>query len=147
MTYDRAALWAELTLDEGRRSKPYRCSAGHLTIGIGRNLDANGLRASEIDLMLENDIRQAEADLDETDPDWRQHSDPVQRAMLNLVFNLGRARWAKFKATRAALAARDYAAAGQGLRNSLWYRQVQERRRDRIVAQVEGATPLQVVEA
>jgi len=30
---------AQLVRHEGLRLKPYRCTAGRLTIGIGRNLD------------------------------------------------------------------------------------------------------------
>ena len=33
------ALISELELDEGVRLSPYRCTAGFLTIGVGRNLD------------------------------------------------------------------------------------------------------------
>jgi len=42
----------QLIVDEGLRLKPYRCTAGKLTIGVGRNLDDNWLSASEIKRML-----------------------------------------------------------------------------------------------
>jgi GH24 family phage-related lysozyme (muramidase) len=137
--YDTDALRAELVADEGRKTKPYHCTTGHLSVGVGRNLDANGLRQSEIDLMLDNDIAQAEADLDHLDPNWREHPDAVQRAMINLVFNLGAKGWAQFKQTRAALARKDYTAAARGLAASKWAKQVQSSRRDRIIRQVLSA--------
>lgn len=139
-SFDMAKLKAELEADEGRKLRPYRCTAGKLSIGVGRNLDANGLRESEVNLMLANDIEQAAYDLDMIDKGWREHPDEVQRAMINLVFNLGRSGWEKFKNTRAALARKDYAAAARGLENSKWAKQVQASRKDRIIAQVRGAS-------
>lgn len=47
MSLDYVALRAELTRDEGLRLKPYLCTAGKRTIGIGRNLDDKGLNADE----------------------------------------------------------------------------------------------------
>ena len=46
----------QLVRHEGLRLKPYRCSAGKLTIGIGRNLDDCGISQSETYVMLINDI-------------------------------------------------------------------------------------------
>jgi lysozyme len=136
--YSAAILRQELVADEGNRAKPYRCPAGFLTIGIGHNLDANGLPAYIVDDLFQHDVSWAEADLDRVDPTWREHPDAVQRAMINLVFNMGAAGWAKFKNTRAALARKDYAAAAKGLQASKWARQVQPSRRDRIIAQVRS---------
>jgi lysozyme len=38
-----AKLIAELVKDEGLRLKPYKCTAGKTTIGVGRNLDDVGI--------------------------------------------------------------------------------------------------------
>ena len=51
---------AQLVRHEGLRLKPYRCTAGKLTIGIGRNLDDCGISQTEAYLLLENDIRNCE---------------------------------------------------------------------------------------
>ena len=131
----------ELREDEGYKLELYRCPTGHLSIGIGRNLEANGIRPDEAELMLTNDIAEAEAGLDRTDPGWREHPMPVRLALRNLMFNMGEATWRKFVNTRKALRERRYADAANGLRASKWFTQVQESRRSRIVAQVEkGAT-------
>src|SRR6476659_583197 len=88
VTYDRELLAAELRRDEGVRRKPYVDTTGHLTVGVGRNLDAIGLDDAEIALLLEHDIARAEADLDLRWPWWRD-LDPVrQRVMCNMAFNL-----------------------------------------------------------
>ncbi len=46
--------------NEGMRLKPYRCSAGKLTIGYGRNLDDRGISAHEANDLFENDLIDAE---------------------------------------------------------------------------------------
>jgi lysozyme len=86
--YDK--LIADLTRDEGLRLKPYRCSAGYLTVGVGRNLDTVGLRSSgEAEILLRNDIAAMEAELDLHLPWWRGLDPGRQRAMLNWAFNIG----------------------------------------------------------
>ena len=39
---------------EGIRLQPYRCPAGYLTIGVGRNLETNPPTAEEINLARDN---------------------------------------------------------------------------------------------
>ena len=46
----------QLKTDEGLRLKPYHCTAGALTIGYGRNLDAVGITEAEADILLKADI-------------------------------------------------------------------------------------------
>jgi GH24 family phage-related lysozyme (muramidase) len=44
---------------EGVRSHAYKCSAGYITIGVGRNIDQDGglgLSDDEVDYLLSNDI-------------------------------------------------------------------------------------------
>ena len=47
----------QLVRHEGLRMKPFRCTAGKLTIGIGRNLDDYGISQTESYVLLENDIQ------------------------------------------------------------------------------------------
>jgi len=42
----------QLILDEGLRLFPYRCTAGKITIGVGRNLEDNPLTAMEVIRLL-----------------------------------------------------------------------------------------------
>ena len=53
---DLDVLKAELTRDEGLRLQPYRDSVGKLTIGVGHNLDANGITYAAAMQILEDDI-------------------------------------------------------------------------------------------
>ena len=43
-----SALISELERDEGVRLSAYKCTAGFLTIGVGRNLDTNKLTVEEL---------------------------------------------------------------------------------------------------
>lgn len=119
-----AQLERELTLDEGKRNKVYKCTAGKNTIGIGRNLDDVGLSDDEIGYLLRNDINRVCADLDRELSWWRQMSDARQRSLANMAFNLGIGGLLKFKNTLVAMRAGDYKGAAAGMRASLWAKQV-----------------------
>ena len=60
---NKETLIEQLMRHEGFRTKPYRCSAGKLTIGYGRNLDDKGITKAEAFMMLKNDIEEAYLDL------------------------------------------------------------------------------------
>ena len=80
---------AQLVKHEGLRLKPYRCSAGKLTIGIGRNLDDRGISQKEAYAMLGRDIVDCEQWLIDEIPDVYNNLDEVrQSVLLNMCFNL-----------------------------------------------------------
>jgi lysozyme len=127
MSYDDVMLTQELARDEGVQLKPYRCTAGKLTIGVGRNIEDNGITSDEAAFMLKADIKNCERDLDTLLPDWRGMSDARQRVMLNMVFNMGRARLSGFKKFLACLKANDFAGAADQMMDSAWATQVGQR--------------------
>ena len=55
-----AALKQRVLRHEGLRLKVYTCPRGKLTIGIGRNLEENGITRAEAFYLLENDLKRAE---------------------------------------------------------------------------------------
>ncbi len=120
-------ITADLKRDEGLRLKPYRCSAGKLTIGYGRNLDDVGITGIEADILLDYDIRRTYADLDRALPWWRGLPAPWQRGLLNMAFNLGLTRLLTFKRMLAALQAGDGGRAAAEALDSKWAVQVGER--------------------
>lgn len=124
---DRILLKAELKRDEGVRSKPYVDTVGKITIGVGRNLTDKGLSATEIDLLLESDIDQAARDVHAIYPEWEALSEQRQRVLVNMAFNLGRARLAQFMGMLSALRAMDYEKAAEEMMDSRWAKQVGER--------------------
>lgn len=112
---------------EGLRLKPYRCSAGRLTVGVGRNLEARGISEREAELLLENDIDQCEMAAT-NEFDWFLELSDVRRdVILSMVFNLGMAGVKKFKKMIAAIEREDFSGAADEMMDSLWARQVGKR--------------------
>ena len=141
MPFDRAALIRQIRLHEGERLKPYRCSAGKLTIGVGRNLDDRGITSEESAMLLDNDIRLLEIELFRALP-WASALDDVrQRVLLDMAFNLGLPGLLQFKRTLEAIRTGQYQQAATMMLDSLWARQVGQRaeRLSRMMA--TGATP------
>ncbi len=122
--YNIDRLKGDLTRDEGSRAKPYLDTVGKTTIGVGHNLDDRPLTASQIDMILMDDIDQAEKDLDAINPRWRLQTDERQLVLLNMAFNLGRGRLAGFLKMWAAITGSRYNDAADEMLDSKWARQV-----------------------
>jgi lysozyme len=118
---------ADLEVDEGRRAKPYRCTAGKLSIGIGRNLDDKGLSQQEIDFLFENDLTDAERDARSLVVTFDKLTDVRKAVCLNLAFNLGRSRLAGFKRFLEAIHAEAWEQAASEMLDSRWRQQVGDR--------------------
>ncbi len=118
----------QLVRHEGLRLKPYRCSAGKLTIGIGRNLDDCGITQSEAYVMLINDIINCEKQLQSKIPDIYNGLDEVRKSvMLNMCFNMGINGLLGFKNTLAFVKAGDWERAANNMLVSKWAKQVGRR--------------------
>ena len=117
-------LIADLSRDEGLRLKPYLDTVGKFTIGIGRNLDDVGISKEEADFLLSNDIAKVVQGLDGALPWWRDLSEPRQRALANMAFNLGLQGLLKFKTTLGLLKSGDYQGAAKACLESKWASQV-----------------------
>lgn len=117
----------ELIRDEGMKLKPYRCTAGKLTIGVGRNLDDVGITQGEAAHMLDGDIQRTASALDAALPWWRTLDEVRQRVVLNMAFNMGIAGLLKFKHTLAAMQAGKFEDAAAGMLDSQWANQVGQR--------------------
>lgn len=121
--FDMTQLITELSLDEGRKLKPYIDTVGKTTIGVGRNLTDVGISDAECDAMLQNDIERTVSWLDRNLPWWRD-LDPVrQRVIINMAFNMG-GGLLTFVNTLGAMRRADYAAAADGMLASKWANQV-----------------------
>lgn len=141
---NREVLRAELAIDEGLKFRTYRCTAGKLSIGVGRNLDDVGIRPKEtaelkITLasvkakgvtkaqamaMLDNDIDDCLVQLSRRLP-WIERLDEVrQRVLINMCFNMGISKLLGFKNTLKMVEQGRYVAASENMLKSLWARQV-----------------------
>jgi lysozyme len=124
---DHNRLIRQLRLHEGERLKPYRCTAGKLTIGVGRNLEDRGITAQESAYLLGNDITSTQAALLKALP-WVGTLDDVrQRVLIDMAFNMGLGTLLTFRRTLAAVQAGQYQQAAAMMLESRWAGQVGQR--------------------
>lgn len=113
-----------LKRDEGLRLRPYQCTAGKQTIGYGRNIEDNGIRESEAELMLLNDVDECKMVLSDRIENWVELSEVRQSVLINMMFNLGWPRLSKFKRMIAAVELGQFALASIEMLDSKWAGQV-----------------------
>tara|TARA_R110000868_G_scaffold339801_2_gene600503 strand:- start:148 stop:582 length:435 start_codon:yes stop_codon:yes gene_type:complete len=116
-----------LTAHEGSKSHAYKCTAGKITVGVGRNIDPEGglgLSQEEITYLLSNDIERVEEELSKSLP-WLLELDCVRiDALVDMCFNLGLPRFLKFVKALDALEAGDYEMSANEFMDSRWAKQV-----------------------
>ncbi|MBF0189041.1 MAG: lysozyme [Magnetococcales bacterium] len=117
----------QLALHEGVRLKPYRCSAGKITIGIGRNIEENGISYPEAQMLLANDISRVLVELSTTFHWFRNLDEVRKRVLVDMCFNLGLSRLMKFRRMLSALELGGFTTASIEMVDSRWARQVGER--------------------
>lgn len=124
-------LRKQLICDESEKLHLYKCPAGYLTIGIGRNIEQRGISKDESELMFKNDV---DLVLKELAPSLLHHhsikldsiSSVRQEVLLNMAFQLGVPRLMKFKNTFAYIKNADYENASIEMLDSLWFKQMHE---------------------
>ena len=130
-----------LEFHEGFRAKPYFCSAGKRTIGIGRNLEAKpfteaerlvikdpeNITKQEAYFLLENDIMEVIRLLDNMVRCFAKLDDERQYALIDMGFQLGLSGLCKFKNMLAAMDAGDFEKASKECLNSAYARQTPAR--------------------
>ena len=112
---------------EGMVLKPYHCSQNFLTIGVGRNLESNGITEEEALYLLHNDIQETINKLDKHWEIWRSFPTKAQHVCMDLVFNMGINTWMSFRKTRAFMELGEWEKAGEELLNSQYKEQVGRR--------------------
>ena len=139
---DMAEMITRLKMHEGCSLKPYKCPAGKLTIGIGRNVEDNPLTAEELRVvgdwkhgitreaahyLCRNDIERCIADL-KKHLKWFDGLDKERKyAMIDLCFNMGINKLLTFKKTLASIACGNYRKAAEQLLQSKYASQVGKR--------------------
>jgi len=112
--------------NEDMRLKPYTDTVGKLTIGVGRNLDDNGISEMEALLMLKNDIDNATKDLESIfgSEFFNELPEDVIIALTDMMFNLGKTRFLGFKNMIQAIKNKDFERASREAVDSKWCKQV-----------------------
>jgi lysozyme len=109
-----------LTRDEGLRLKPYRCTAGKLTIGVGRNLEDVGITKAEAEQLLANDISRVVVDIVKRIP-WAMNLDDARFSVIHsMVFQMGIGGVMNFRKFLTALQMGDYTKASIEMMDSKW---------------------------
>ena len=112
---------------EGIRLKPYLCTAGKMTIGIGRNIEDNGISIEEAEYLLKNDIAQSYKELQQNFP-WEKDLSPRRKGVLvEMIFNMGINRFKQFKNMLKACQEGDFEKASKEALDSKWACQVGKR--------------------
>lgn len=127
----------ELIRDEGVKLKPYKCTAGHWTIGVGRTLEIQGISGREALYMLDNDIDTARWDLQDVFPDFPDFPIDAQHVLINLRHQLGRRGLAGFKRMQEAIRKMDWKEAAKELRDSKLWRTDAPARAERLAHRLE----------
>lgn len=112
---------------EGLKLKPYLCTAGKLTIGYGRNLDALGISKEEAEMMFENDFKRALENVQNKISFFNELHVDARYVLVNMAFNLGITGLLGFKKTLNHLEQKNYPGAAKEMLDSKWATQVGRR--------------------
>jgi len=133
---------------EGFRAKPYKDTAGNLTVGYGTNLDSpsaknlfskagldvnkarkNGVSKSEAEALLKAGLQVGLSDAKALVPNFDSLPIEAKQVILDMSYNLGGPKLEEFEMFREALNRNDFATAAAEMVNSKWYRQTGNRSR------------------
>lgn len=120
----------DLKRDEGVVLHAYQDHLGYLTIGCGRLIDKRkngGITRQEADLLLQNDVSDAIADLEFSFPWFTHLSDLRKRALVNMRFQLGMGGLLGFQKMLKALAEEKWDEAADEALDSKWAQQTPHR--------------------
>ena len=146
-----AALKCQLSIHEGVKNKSYLDIGGLLHGGIGHLMRTNEaplypvgtpIPVDQIDSWYNQDsssaIKIAQDFMGDT---WGDLSDIRKRSVVDLSYNMGKARLGKFSNYIAAMKAKDFNRAGQELRSSAWFTQVGRRGPNVVMMVVQNIDP------
>lgn len=142
-------LIAELRRDEGVRYTPYTDTTGNQTTGVGHNLSVSPLPVgwiyplsdAQVDQLLTQDLQGVFSRLDANIPWWRTLDEVRQRVVANMAFNLGVGGLLTFRNAVTDMKLGFYTAAANGMRSSIWARQVGARAQRLAQAMETGIMP------
>ncbi len=120
----------QLIRHEGKIAKMYLDSKGIPTIGIGWNLRDCPMRESEIAYRLDNDIHDVIIEIRNKFDWFGGISNERQKAIIDIVFNLGMAKFLEFKKTIGYMAQGDWYKAADELLDSDYAKEVPARAKE-----------------
>lgn len=129
-----ATLGADAKLDGG----PWTVGYGFTGEDITKD---SKMTQAEADDHLYTEIMSHSYGLNDLVPDWGNAPLYVQTVLVNLIFNMGKARLAKFTNSLKLFNEKKYQQASENLKKSLWYKQTGSRARELTARLSAGAIP------
>lgn len=136
-------LQKQLVAFEGLRLLPYECTAGKITIGVGRNIEDIGITEEEAMILLDNDIERVRGELDRAIPWWQGLTETRRNVLIDMCFNLGISRLMQFKKALSAIEAGDYELGATEMLDSAWSQQVGARSH-KLAESMRTDTPVEI---
>lgn len=134
---NRDRLYEEIKADEGEVLEVYEDHLGYPTIGVGHLVTEKDeefgepigtpITAERSRELFDADIEYAIEGCEMLYGQWHNWPEEVQLIMVNMCFNLGQTRLAKFVTMKNMLSQGKWKEAAVEGRDSLWYRQVTNR--------------------
>ena len=124
------SIYDLLVRHEGLKLKPYQCTAGKLTIGVGRNLADKGISEGEARIMLHNDVDSVTAHLTSKYSWYENLSLERKKVVQSMVFQLGEGGFGKFKQVHTGLASKRWIYAAEQMLDSAWAKQTPARAKE-----------------
>ena len=117
---------------EGVKTKLYKCPANKWTVGVGHNIEDNGLSLSCVEFIFEEDfnhcVKIAEAIFGKTS--FNNLPDNAKKVIVDMIFNLGGTRFEAFKKMIKCIKSKDFVGASKEIINSKAYTQNTKRYRE-----------------
>ena len=147
---NRDKLYEEIKADEGEVLEVYKDHLGYDTIGIGHLVTAEDeefgkpagtpITIERSRELFDRDVQCAIEDCERLYGQWHNWPEAVHLIMVNMAFNLGATRLAKFKNMHNMLSQHKWKEAAAEGRDSRWYRQVTNRA-ERLMTRLENVPP------
>ena len=112
---------------EGFRSRPYKCSQGHLTIGFGAAIKDLELDEDIAEMILIRQIDKRTKQIIKKFPWWKSAEDDVKDVVVEMVFQIGLSGFSKFRLTIDHLENKRYGKASAEMLLSKWAKQTPNR--------------------
>jgi lysozyme len=113
-------IFKDLAKFEGLQLKPYRCPAGKLTLGYGRNLEDTGISRTEAEIFMFFDVCRIMDELDKKVNFWVHQPVAVKIVLIQMAYQLGVNGLLSFRRFLHALSISDYTVAVAEMFDSKW---------------------------
>ena len=121
------SLIDNIKISEGYRSRPYRCTENHLTVGYGFAIKDLELDEDICDMILERKVAKLVERLESNLPYLPSLPKEVQDVLIEMAYQMGVSGLLKFKKTLMYIETKDYKDASVEMLDSRWAKQTPNR--------------------